>query len=322
MDVWAYSKKSEQIKGELRMRVSKHKRLQSVFFCFILLTLALSGEGFLGEKEDVSPLLSLLPQVEAWNFSEAPQDYFPQSLFEYINGAAEIYLAYDFQELIVGQYKRKSSEKSLSIEIYDMGNEKNSFGIYSAERFIDNTFIPIGNQGYLEEGTLNFIVGKYYIKLLCFDCEEEADAFLKLFSAEIVKGVKDEGNLPPILGFFPEEGLIQNSEKFFLRNFMGYSFLHNGYLADYRYKGLEFDCFLIEGESVEDAQTMLKQYLKAKKEQIAHKTSIGYRVKDRYYHNIYLMRVDNYICGVKKIKEGSEEVGERYMRKLIKSLKK
>jgi hypothetical protein len=69
MDVWAYSKKSEQIKGELRMRISKHKKLQSAFFCFILLTLALSGEGFLGEKEDVSPLLSLLPQVEAWIFS-------------------------------------------------------------------------------------------------------------------------------------------------------------------------------------------------------------------------------------------------------------
>jgi hypothetical protein len=32
--------------------------------------------------------------------------------------------------------------------------------------------------------------------------------------------------------------------------------------------------------------------------------------------------VDNYICGVKKIKEGFEEVGERYMRKWIKSLKK
>ena len=47
--------------------------------------------------------------------------------------------AYDFQELIVGQYKKKSSEKSLSIEIYDMGNEKNSFGIYSAERFTDNS---------------------------------------------------------------------------------------------------------------------------------------------------------------------------------------
>ena len=303
------------------MRISKHKKLLGAFFCFILLTFVFNGEEALGEKEDVSPLLSLLPKVHSWNFSEEPQDYLPQSLYEYINGAAEIYLAYDFQELIVGQYKRKSSEKSLSVEIYDMGNENNSFGIYSAERFPGNRFIPIGTQGYQEEETLNFIVGKYYIKLLCFDCGEESGSFLKLFSTEIVKRVKDEAKLPPVLGFFPDEGLIQNSEKFFLRNFMGYSFLHNGYLADYRYKGLDFDCFLIEGKSVEDAQTMLGQYLKAKKEQIVQETSIGYRVKDRYYHNIYIIRVGAYICGVKKIKEGFEEVGEKYIRKLIKSVK-
>lgn len=304
------------------MKVIKSKRLSKAFFFFILFAFILSTEGILRETKGASSLFSLLPKVDSWDFSEAPQNYMPQTLYEYINGAAEIYLAYDFQELIVGQYDKKSSEKSLSIEIYDMGNEKNSFGIYSAERFPDTNFISIGNQGYLEEESLNFIVGKYYIKLLCFDCGEGSGDFLKRFSKEVVKRVKDKGQLPPILGFFPEEGLVQNSEKFFLRNFMGYRFLHNGYLANYKYKGLEFDCFLIEGESVEDAQNMLRQYLKARKEQTEKVPSLGYRVKDRYYHNIYLAEVGRFICGVMKIKDGFKEVGENYMRKMIKFLKK
>ena len=58
--------------------------------------------------------------------SAAPQSYLPETLFEYINGAAEIYLAYDFKELAVGNYESGKDEASLSIEIYDMGNKINS----------------------------------------------------------------------------------------------------------------------------------------------------------------------------------------------------
>ncbi len=304
------------------MRISKPKKLLKLSISFILFFSFLNARGALLEKEDVSSLHFLLPDVVTWKIPEAPQDYFPETLFEYINGAAEIYLSYDFKELTVGQYEKGDSNASLIIEIYDMGNEKNSFGIYSAERFPDSQFISIGNQGYLEEETLNFIVGKYYVKLLCFDSGEESAKFLKLFAQDVVKRVKDKGSLPPALAFFPKQGLVRNSEKFILRNFMGYSFLHNGYLANYKLEDLEFDCFLMEGENAEDAQNMLEQYLKRKGEQNVEEIAAGYRLKDRYYHNIYLARVDNYLCGVMKIKDEFQEIGDKHFEMLIESLKK
>lgn len=304
------------------MRISKSKKLLKLFLPFILFFSFLNVRGAPLEEEDVSSLHFLLPDVVTWKIPEAPQDYFPETLFEYINGAAEIYLSYDFKELTVGQYEKGDSNASLIIEIYDMGNEKNSFGIYSAERFPDSQFISLGSQGYLEEETLNFIVGKYYVKLLCFDSGEESANFLKLFSQDVVKRVKDKGGLPPVLAFFPKQGLVGNSEKFILRNFMGYSFLHSGYMANYKLEDLEFDCFLIEGEDAEDAQNMLEQYLKRKGKQNVQKISAGYRIKDRYYHNIYLARIENYLCGVMKIKDKSLEVGDRYFGMLIESLKK
>ncbi len=304
------------------MRISKAKKLLKLFLPFILFFSFLNAGGALLDEEGVSSLHFLLPDVVTWKIPEAPQDYFPETLFEYINGAAEIYLSYDFKELTVGQYEKGDSNASLIIEIYDMGNEINSFGIYSAERFPDSQFISLGNQGYLEEETLNFIAGKYYIKLLCFDSGEDSADFLKLFSQEIVKRVKDKGTLPPALAFFPKQGLVRNSEKFILRNFMGYSFLHDGYLANYKLEGLEFDCFLVEGENAEDARNMLKQYLEKKDKQSVQEISAGYLIKDRYYHNIYLARVENYLCGVMKIKDESQEVGDKYFGMLIESLKK
>jgi len=307
--------------GELRMRASKSKKIFLILFLFIPLIPFSKVKGIFLETKDASSLHWLLPEVEPWTFSEAAKSYVPQTLFEYIDGAAEIYLAYDFKELVVGQYRKGNKNQSLTVEIYDMGNGKNAFGIYSAERFIDNKFISIGIQGYLEEGSLNFIVGKYYTKLLCFDCGEESAEILKLFSQKVAERVKDKGHLPQLLGFFPKEGLVPNSEKFILRDFLGYNFLHDGYTANYQLKELDFDCFLAEGKNEEDAQKMLVEFLKTRNKADIREIANGYRLKDRYYHNIYLARVKNYLCGVMKIKDGLEEIGEKYFSMLAEGLK-
>ena len=163
------------------------KKYVSFTLFFILFVSVSHVTAVMTENAEDSSLHSLLPKVNNWKFSEEPQNYIPGNLYEYINGAAEIYLAYDFKELIVGQYETEKTddEASLGVEIYDMGSEKNSFGIYSAERFSESLFIPMGNQGYLEEGTLNYIVGKYYIKLLCFDFD--------LAAFYLIQGLSDPG---------------------------------------------------------------------------------------------------------------------------------
>lgn len=292
--------------------------------CVLLVIVWLLGSFswiFSKNQDKPSGMISLLPEVDSWSMTEKPESYYPENLFEYIDGAAEIYLAYEFKELIVAQQQKDQTEKNVALEIYDMGNETNAFGIYSAERYPDNRFIKVGIQGYLEEGTLNFLVDRYYVKLLCFECEDQAEGVLKTFSQEIVDKVGHTGNLPPLLKAFPSKGLKPNSENFILRNFMGYSFLHHGYSAKYKLNGLEFDCFIAEGKDDSDAEEMLQQYLAAKKSQNVQKTDSGHHIKDKYYHNIYISRVGKRLCGVIKIMDGSEDLGLEYLNILIQNLK-
>src|SRR4030042_5526834 len=122
------------------------------------------------QADSQSILRSLLPEPSGWILTETPPTYVPGTLFEYIDGAAENYLSYGFRELVVGNYKEQRSAATLTVEVYDMGDETRAFGIYSSERYPASHFLSVGTQGYWEEGTLNFIVGGYYIKLLCFDC--------------------------------------------------------------------------------------------------------------------------------------------------------
>jgi hypothetical protein len=270
-----------------------------------------------------TPIVSLLPQLNNWKLAEEPQPFRPDTLFEYIDGAAEVYLSYDFKELLVAQFQEKSSKASMTVEIYDMGNGRNAFGIYSAERYPESRFLAIGNQGYLDEGTLNFLAGRYYVKLLCFEAGSRSEEFLELCAKDVTGKIKDPGSLPALLTVFPKDGLIANGEKFVLRNFLGFKFLGNGFSANYRVKDLEFDCFFIEGKSDKDAGAMLKQYLDhfVKIGRPAEKQGYGFHVQDPYLKHIFLAQAGKFLCGVSKIKDGSEEVGSKYLEAMTTVLK-
>ena len=171
---------------------------------------------------------------------------------------------------------------------------------------------------------LNFIVGKEYCKLLCFEGGEETETYLKQFAEEIAKKNKEMGSLPALLQLFPKEGLIPNSEKFVLRNFMGFGFLHDGYLASYKHQDLEFECFLVEGKTKEEADEMLRQSLDfyAKNNWVLQKTSLGYDLQNSRNEHTSLTQVCRFLGGVMRIKDGFQGIGEKYLADLVKALEK
>ncbi len=300
------------------MNIKTARRVAALFFSFFWVGIAFPQE------VPTHSLAALLPQLPGWSFSEHPRAFSPGTLFEYIDGAAENYLSYGFLELLVGDFKKDESAAQLTVEIYNMGDETRAFGIYSSERYPESRFLDIGSQGYLEEGTLNFIAGVYYVKLLCFDCGESAEEILTSVAEQVEMKAGDKGRLPPLLLLFPREGLVANSEKFILQNVLGFGFLHHGYLADYRAQGQEFELFIIQGSGPQEAQDMLVQYLdnQRKAGQPPLKTQRGYEIRDRYSHNIFLTLSENLILGAMRIKDGFENLGKEYLDRLVQSAKK
>ncbi len=288
---------------------------------FILVFLILSP--IFAQEETHSGLQTLVPQIPGWRFSEDPRVYLPGTLFEYINGAAENYLSYDFKELVVANYKNDQSEAALTLEIYDLGSDINAFGIYSSERYPESQFLTIGNQGYFEEGALNFIVGSLYVKLLCFDCGEKSEDTLRSVAKKIEQAVPEKGSLPALLKVFPKDGLVPHSEKFILRNVLGFAFLHDGYLADYKAKDQDFVLFIIEGKDEADAKAMLAQYLavQTKNNQQPEKIPLGYRLRDRYAKNIYLAQSGYCILGAMRVEDGFDQLGLSYLEALLARVK-
>lgn len=282
------------------------------------------AEGLAQAREGSPELAALVPRVAAWSQAEATRSFFPESLFEYIDGAAESYLSYDFRELLVVDLEKKGTEATLTLEIYDMGSPVNAFGIFGAERYPENRAVSIGELGYLEGEALNFMTGRFYVKMLGFGLGEETGSVLAGVGAQVAAAVKEKGALPALVLAFPKKGLVAQSEKYIKKNFMGYEFLRYGYVAAYKADGREMEAFFIEAGSEKDALGMLEKLLEALAgdKQTPERIALGYHSRNRYGQHLYIGRVRNVLCGVMRVPDGLEAAGGSLLEALTAALAK
>lgn len=286
------------------------------------LAMAAIPPGHTSVQRETSPsMLQLVPSVESWKRADDTESYFPESLFEYINGAAESYLSYEFKELLVVQFEKEEAEASLTLEIYDMANPLNAFGIFSAERYPESPAVSVGDVGYFEGEALNFLRGKYYVKLLGFG-GDGMETVLRTAAQGVSERIKEKTSLPPLLAVFPPDNLIPKSEKFIKKNFMGYEFLSNGFVASYKIDGREIECFLIDADSETAAESMEKRLLDffTEDKQIPKKIDFGYRIENRYSQHLFIGRMGHFLYGVMRVPDGLEGSGELQFEKLRNAL--
>ncbi len=210
----------------------------------VLITAALALAAPAAAGEPSRPLASLFPQLPGWHMEEKAELFLPETLYEHIDGAAENFLNYDFEQLAVQNYSRE--QKSLSAEIYFHGKPENAFGIYSSEKPLAGNYFTIGGQAYAEEGVLNFICDAYYVKLNGFGLGPQDGDILPSLARQIAAAIGGSNALPKILDAFPTAGKQANSERFILNNFLGHDFLHSAYAADYLVNGQNFQLFVID----------------------------------------------------------------------------
>jgi hypothetical protein len=278
----------------------------------IIPILAAAGAFAAAERASGAKTLDLLPKLEGWAFSEAPVLYGPESLFEYIDGAAEAFIGYDLIDAAVGQYKPPAGTATLTSEVYDMGKPLNAFGIYTTERYPESRFLPIGVQGYIEEGTLNFLAGRYYVKLMAYDAGDKTESVLRAAAADILRKIGDPGGFPALLGAFPAEGRLANTEKFILKSFLGLEFLKNGLVAAYKGGAGDYDAFVIEAASEAEAAAMLTRYLgKAAGGTAVARPGGAAAFKDRYLENVTVGRAGRFLYGTTKVKDADKAAGEK-----------
>jgi hypothetical protein len=244
------------------------------------------------------------PEIAGWKQSGEIQTFTPKTLFEYINGAADLYIMYDFQELKVAEYKNEK-KASVTVEIYEHKTPAHAFGIYSQERLPNANFIDIGAQGYTENDVLNFLIGPCYVKMTSYHTGPEDREILLTFAKKISENLGVKGTLPAVLSSFPEEAKKKNSEKFINRDFLGYSFLHSAFTADYELSGKKFKLFVIEGVDREDCREMVEKYLRQGGNTRKNILESIYTISDPYHGEVEFCWKGKFIWGALNLSDSS-----------------
>jgi hypothetical protein len=263
------------------------------FFLFIIWIL---GNGTSIRASGGEGVTYSFPEMAGWKQSGEIQIFSRANLYDYINGGADLYLKYDFQELKVAEYQN-DQKASVTIEVYHHKTPIHAFGIYSQERLSNSNYLEVGAQGYSEKGVLNFLASDYYVKMNSVDVGPEDQVVLLAFAKKVVENLGGKGSLPSILSSFPREGENKNSEKYISREFLGYPFFHSAFTADYELSGKKFKLFLIEGTDQKDCRNMIQEYLKHSGNLQTKVEEGHFQLKDPYHGGMDFFWKGNYIWG-------------------------
>jgi hypothetical protein len=212
----------------------------------------------------------LFPKIDGWRLSDGPTTYTPETLFEYIDGGAESFLQFDFQELASATYasdgarpdkNRKSSAASpatITVDIYRHRDAMRAFGMYTQERPAGTAPLPIGIEGYGGRDYLEFVVGSTYVKLVQSGVQDPAA--LRRFAEKMAARLPGTRAAPAVLKCFPDRGKRARAEKLTARDFLGYPFLHDAVAVPYQIGGANFRLFVVEGKDAADLRAMVTRY--------------------------------------------------------------
>ncbi len=195
------------------------RRLSRLIIIALFFNMFLAGQAPRG----LSGLRSLLPagqEAGEWKEDGPPQEFKGEELYLYIDGGAEIYREYGFEEVLVQEYKDREGIR-LSLELFRMTSPESAYGMYTFKRSPRGAPLEIGAEGQLEDYYLNFWKGNFLVTITGQD-ESPATSRGSLELARAVAGkIQGPSDPPPLVAELPRPGLINASVRYF-KGYLGF----------------------------------------------------------------------------------------------------
>jgi len=136
----------------------------------------------------------------------------PAMIFDYMDGAGELYLAYGLVELFIREYE-KPGEPKITCEAYRMPTSADAFGLFSQDR--TGKDLDIGQGATYASGLLVAWQGDWFIRILAERETQEAKRVITELARQVVKLCGPPGQPPGALSWLPAAGLDRRSVHYF-----------------------------------------------------------------------------------------------------------
>jgi len=148
--------------------------------------------------------------IAGWEPAGKPETYTRANLYDYIDGGADYYLAYDFRKATVQRYRHGRDE--ITVELYDMGSSADAFGAFANNPPREQP--PVGQQAAYAGGLLQFWKGPIYGRVFADHETPELKRAIIALGKEAATAIKQTGRLPDLLKALPTKGRVPRSERY------------------------------------------------------------------------------------------------------------
>jgi hypothetical protein len=151
-------------------------------------------------------------EINGWNVEDDDRTYDPETIFDYIDGAGEVYRSYNFRTLYVRRYV-KEGEPDIVADCFDMGTSEDAFGVFTHD--LEGEEVGIGQGSAYNAGLLSFWKSHYFVSLYAEEETEKAKEAVLALGQKIAASIGEEGEKPDLISLLPGENLVEKSVHYF-----------------------------------------------------------------------------------------------------------
>jgi len=157
-------------------------------------------------------LSALLPEKAEGYAPAGPDRHFTaDTLFDLIDGGAEIYRAFNVQRTVHRRYTHAEANDIIA-DIFDMGSAADACGAYHNDiREGENP--GIGRESEYQGGSLSFWKDRYYVSVVAIHESAASARAVRAIGAAVAEAIPGDAAPPALAGLLPEEGLLVEARR-------------------------------------------------------------------------------------------------------------
>lgn len=190
-----------------------------------------------------------------------PERFTPDTLYEIINGDADLYLKAGFVELEARRFTHiDDPSRWIEMMAYQMEGHRSAFAVYSVRRGEDARPVDLTPMAYRRPGGVFFVHGPYYVEISATDDSDTVMRNMDHLAQSFIRETPAAAAPIPEIGWFPDEGQVADSIVLHPAGAFGFEPFDGLFTARYQSGGGEATVFFRECPSTDAADRLAADY--------------------------------------------------------------
>jgi len=167
-----------------------------------------------------------------WTFAAPVRVFSPGTLYEEIDGEAELYLPYDFRSLKVAVLSRQGQPAAeIRVSLFRHGSTRDAWGVYSLHRFPGQQVTAVGpSEAIVSDASVDFVRGETFVQIGQGSPSASRGDLLEAAQA-VSDALEGPGGPPPEAAVVKIASAVRGTTVYQKRAILGYESLAPGYEA-------------------------------------------------------------------------------------------